>query len=207
MSFFSKLFHHKDVFDDEEPGSSLAAEEKAEAKAKKAKKSKEKDKEPDRLTVEMPYGTFYFEDDPKETGYDGEFDWYDVPTDPAERLHYYPVGCYVDSDSLDTTEATRGFERLTRMFENRQIEDARMKQKVVEKMADENGVIRNSYGDTFSKEEMIPALKISFISLYRDGRIAVSFDNDEDPDHDVHAVFNEDGEATLMEEREFYGFE
>ena len=51
MSFFSKLFHHKDVFDDEEPGSSLAAEEKAEAKAKKAKKakkSKEKDKEPDR---------------------------------------------------------------------------------------------------------------------------------------------------------------
>lgn len=196
MSFFSKLFHRKDEFEDDERDHISSEGNSGDS---------------ERITVRLPFTVLYYSESEIEVGYEGEFDWYEVPTDYSEKMYYYPVGCFVDTDELGRTDATRGIRRLTELFENREREDARVKQAVADHFTGEDGIVTNDWDQDWgalTKEEFLKELEVRFITVYRDGRTAFSLINHAalGPDDDIHVVFDEAGEASFYNAREFYNF-
>ena len=117
----------------------------------KDEKKEAADKKADPNVVELPCGKFiYAEDDPDEIGYEGEIDWY-----------YQPVEVFIEVDTPGTKDAGLGFERFTRLYEDRARIDFKMKLAVAE-VAD--------YADRMSRDEFIEKSKIVFISVYSSGK-------------------------------------
>ncbi len=184
MSIFSKLF------------------------GKKEKKTDEKKPEP--VTMTTSIATFYFHDtDPEEIGYEGEIDWYDLPEDEKQRESYQPAGCYFDSDTPETTEASICYKRLEGLFEDRYETDKKVKLGVIEHYAGDGGAFARKDGKTYSKEELMDDLKIRFISLYRDGRVVYSLRQNlflEDHMSDIHVICEPDGSVSYKNDKEYYAF-
>ena len=162
----------------------------------------------DRICIETHFATFTYINYPNEVGYEADINWYDMPEDEEGRLSYIPVGCYIDCNTPETTDASLCLDRLTRLFEDKYGTDTRVKLAVANYFADENGLIKTSYGEMISKEDLMNELEIRFISVYRDGKTTYSlYHMSLDIDGDVHIVFNEDGSVAVMDEKEFYNFE
>ena len=164
MSIFSKLFHK---------------DEEKEAAAKKV----------DPNVVELPCGKFiYAEDDPDEIGYEGEIDWYEKTSD----LYYQPVSVFIEVDTPGTKDAGLGFERFTRLYEDRERIDFKMKLAVAE-VAD--------YADRMSKDEFIEKSKIVFISVYSSGKrvFHVEHPRTHDGKGDAQVVYDEHDKTTVSE--------
>ena len=174
------------------------------------KKDKSKSEEPksDQITIKTSYTTFYYAPDPHEIGFEAEVQWYDLPEDPMERVRYMPVGVYIDCNTVDTTDASICLERFTKLFEDRKWIDYKVKLAVVDKLAGDDGMIKDEYDGTYTKEEVIDSMEITFISVYRDGRIAYSLDHHchLNIDGSVHIVYGADGEISVMDDNEFYKF-
>lgn len=187
MSFLSKLFHKDENNSDQNQNT-----------------------EPQRPRIETAFTTFILTGpNPNEVGYEADLDWYEIPEDENERLNYYPVGCYIDCDTPETTDASRCLERLTRLYEDRYNTDYKVKLAVAEYYADENGLIKTSEGKMISKQDLIDELEIRFISVYRDGRRAYSlkqYSLDIEYDSEVHIVFDKDNNYSILNYKEFYNF-
>lgn len=189
MSLFSKLFK-KDV------------------KEKDGNKNDSSMQTQDRIRIETHFATFTYINYPNEVGYEADLNWYEMPEDEEGRLSYLPVGCYIDCNTPETTEASLCLDRLTRLFEDRYGTDVRVKLAVANYFADENGLIKTSSGEMISKEDLMDELKISFISVTRDGKTKYSLQHISlDIDGDVNIVFAEDGSVTVMDDKEYYNFE
>jgi hypothetical protein len=162
----------------------------------------------DRICIETHFATFTYINYPNEVGYEADLEWYGMPVDEEGRLSYLPVGCYIDCNTPETTDASLCLDRLTRLFEDKYGTDTRVKLAVANYFADENGLIKTSYGEMISKEDLMNELEIRFISVCRDGKTTYSlYHMSLDIDGDVHIVFNEDGSVAVMDEKEFYNFE
>ena len=164
MSIFSKLFHK---------------DEKKEEAAKTA----------DPNVVELPCGKFiYADDDPDEIGYEGEIDWYEKTSD----LYYQPVSVFIEVDTPGTKDAGLGFERFTRLYEDRERIDFKMKLAVAE-VAD--------YADRMSRDEFIEKSKIVFISVYSSGKrvFHVEHPRTRDGKGDAQVVYDEHDKTTVTE--------
>ena len=178
MSFLSKLFN-------------------------KDEKKKENEKVEDPNIIKKPCGTFLFaDDDPVEIGYESEVDWYEKTDD----LYYQPVGVFIEVDTPGTKDASIGFERFERRFEDRERIDYKVKLAVAEQFLGDEESIVTDYGDTMSKEEFIKELEIIFMSFYRSGKRAfhVKFPWEREGKDDVFVVYDENDEVTVMEERDYY---
>ncbi|MBP3796178.1 MAG: hypothetical protein J6I46_00190 [Ruminococcus sp.] len=188
MSFLSKLFH------------------KDENKA-----HQNENKTPEKIRIETEFATFiHIDNAPVEVGYEAELNWYDVPEDEMERLNYYPVGCYIDCNTPETTDASICLERITRLFEDRYRTDFQVKNTVAQHFTGDNGLIKTLGGEMMTKQELIDELEIRFISVYRDGRTAYSLNQyslDIDYSSDVHIIFDKDNNYTVQNDREFYNFQ
>lgn len=183
MSIFSKLF---------------GKEEKKVDESSSVKK--------ERPTIETSFAVLYYTgSNRKEIGYEGEFDWYDKPQDEKELISYYPVGFYIDCDTPDTTEAGLCLERLTRLFEDRNMTDFKVKLEAAEHFA---GRTDPYTGNVVTKDEIMEDLKINFISIYRGGKTVYSLDQYCIPDYegDVHVVFDDDGNVSFIDDYERYNF-
>ena len=164
MSIFSKLFHK---------------DEKKEEAAKSA----------DPNVVELPCGKFlYADDDPDEIGYEGEIDWYEKTSD----LYYQPVEVFIEVDTPGTKDAGLGFERFTRLYEDRERIDFKMKLAVAE-AAD--------YADRMSRDEFIEKSKIVFISVYSSGKrvFHIEHPRTRDGKSDAQVIYDEHDKTTVTE--------
>ncbi len=162
----------------------------------------------DRIRIETHFATFTYINYPNEVGYEADLNWYEMPEDEEGRLSYLPVGCYIDCNTPETTDASLCLDRLTRLFEDRYETDIRVKLAVANYYADENGLIKTNYGEMISKEDLMDELEIRFISVTRDGKTIYSLNHVSlDTESDIHIVFAEDGSVTVMEDKEFYNFE
>lgn len=162
----------------------------------------------DRIRIETDFATFTYINYPNEVGYEADINWYDMPEDEEGRLSYIPVGCYIDCNTSETTEASLCLDRLTRLFEDRYRTDIRVKLAVANYYADENGLIKTNSGEMISKEDLVNELEIRFISVTRDGKTTYSlYHISLDIEGDIHIVFSEDGSVTVMGDKEFYNFE
>ena len=167
------------------------------------------DTKEEKITIKTPFTTFYYiNNPPNEVGYEAEMDWYDRPESGKERYDYYPVGCYIDCDTPDTTDASLCLERLTRLFEDRKWTDGKVKLDVAEQLKGEDGLIKGRRGQSISKDELIRELEIRFISVYRDGKITYSLKHHFmlDMENEVHIVYESNGDILIQDDREFYGF-
>lgn len=179
--------------------------------SKKNDKSKDDSsaKKEEKITIKTPFTTFYYiNNPPHEIGYEAELEWYERPQEGPERFRYNPVGCYIDCDTPDTTEASLCLERLTRLFEDRKWTDGKVKLDVAENLKGEDGLIKDYSGNPVSKDELMDNLKIRFITVYRDGSIAYSLDHHctLDTESDVHIVYAVNGDISIKSDSEFYGF-
>ncbi len=187
MSLFSRLFHKDKTTDDQG-----------------------KNQTNDRPRIETPFAVFvYTGSNEDEVGYEADINWYDIPEDVNERINYYPVGCYIDCNTPETTDASLCLERLTRLFEDRYNIDRKVKLETARHFSGENGLIKTNSGEKISIQELIDELEIRFISVYRDGRISYSMEHyslDIEYGSDVHITFDKDGNSTVASDREFYNF-
>lgn len=189
MSLFSKLFK-KDV------------------KENGGNKNDSPTQTQDRIRIKTHFATFTYINYPDEVGYEADLEWYGMPEDEEGRLSYLPVGCYIDCNTPETTDASLCLDRLTRLFEDKYGTDTRVKLAVANYFADENGLIKTNYGEMISKEDLMNELEIKFISVTRDGKTRFSlYHTSLDIDGDIHIVFAEDGSVTVMEYKGFYNFE
>ena len=189
MSLFNRLFKKDEKKDDGKNNNSASQAQ-------------------DRIQIKTSFTTFTYINYPNEVGYEADLEWYEMPEDEEGRLSYLPVGCYIDCNTPETTDASLCLDRLTRLFEDKYGTDTRVKLAVANYFADENGLIKTSYGEMISKEDLMNELEIRFISVYRDGKTKYSlYHMSLDIDGDVHIIFNEDGSVAVMDEKEFYNFE
>ena len=143
---------------------------------------KEAEKNADPNVVELPCGRFiYAEDDPDEIGYEGEIDWY-----------YQPVEVFIEVDTPGTKDAGLGFERFTRLYEDRERIDFKMKLAVAE-VAD--------YADRMSRDEFIEKSKIVFISVYSSGKrvFHVEHPRTRDGKSDARVICDKHDKTTVTE--------
>ena len=148
----------------------------------KDEKKEASDKKADPNVVELPCGKFiYAEDDPDEIGYEGEIDWY-----------YQPVEVFIEVDTPGTKDAGLGFERFTRLYEDRERIDFKMKLAVAE-AAD--------YADRMSRDEFIEKSKIVFISVYSSGKrvFHVEHPRTRDGKSDAQVIYDEHDKTTVTE--------
>ncbi|MBR4495477.1 MAG: hypothetical protein IKP14_12330 [Clostridiales bacterium] len=140
------------------------------------------DKKADPNVVELPCGKFiYAEDDPDEIGYEGEIDWY-----------YQPVEVFIEVDTPGIRDAGLGFERFTRLYEDRERIDFKMKLAVAE-AAD--------YADRMSRDEFIEKSKIVFISVYSNGKrvFHIEHPRTRDGKSDARVIYDEHDKTTVTE--------
>ena len=176
MSLFSKLFH-------------------------KDEKKIEKNNNPN--VIELTCGSFLFaDDDPIEVGYEAEIDWYEKTSD----LYYQPVEVFIEVDTPGTKDASIGFERFTRYFEDRERVDYKVKQTVAEHYLGDKSSIVTDCDEIMSKEEFLEKLKIDFISVYRSGKIVYSLEFPwvRDNKDDVVVIFDENDKTTVLDESDYY---
>lgn len=148
----------------------------------KDEKKEDAAKTADPNVVELPCGKFlYAEDDPDEIGYEGEIDWY-----------YQPVEVFIEVDTPGTKDAGLGFERFTRLYEDRERIDFKMKLAVAE-AAD--------YADRMSRDEFIEKSKIVFISVYSSGKrvFHVEHPRTRDGKSDAQVIYDEHDKTTVTE--------
>lgn len=179
--------------------------------SKKNDKSKDDSsaKKEEKITIKTPFTTFYYiNNPPHEIGYEADLDWYDRPAEGPQRFRYNPVSCYIDCDTADTTDASLGLERLTRLFEDRKWTDSKIKLDVAEGFKGEDGLIQRRLGGAVSKEEVMDNLEIRCISIFRDGKITYTLDHHctLDIDGDVHIIYEGNGDISIKSDSEFYGF-
>ncbi len=176
MSLFSKLFH-------------------------KDEKKIEKNNNPN--VIELTCGSFLFaDDDPIEVGYEAEIDWYEKTSD----LYYQPVEVFIEVDTPGTKDASIGFERFTRYFEDRERVDYKVKQTVAEHYLGDKSSIVTDCDEIMSKEEFLEKLKIDFISVYRSGKIVYSLEFPwvRDNKDDVVVIFDENDKTTVLDDTDYY---
>ena len=176
MSLFSKLFH-------------------------KDEKKIEKNNNPN--VIELTCGSFLFtDDDPIEVGYEAEIDWYEKTSD----LYYQPVEVFIEVDTPGTKDASIGFERFTRYFEDRERVDYKVKQTVAEHYLGDKSSIVTDCNEIMSKEEFLENLKIDFISVYRSGKIVYSLEFPwvRDNKDDVVVIFDENDKTTVLDDSDYY---
>ena len=178
MFLFSKLFHKDD-------------------------KKKETEKNVNPNVVELPCGSFLFAgDDPIETGYEADIDWYEKTSD----LYYQPVGVFIEVDTPGSKDASVGFERFTRRYEDRERIDYRVKLAVTEHYLGDKDSIVTDCGDTMSKEEFMEELNIEFISIYRSGKRVYHLDFPwvREGEDGVAVIYDENDEVTVLEETYYH---
>ncbi|MBR0133300.1 MAG: hypothetical protein IJM14_09510 [Lachnospiraceae bacterium] len=176
MSLFSKLFH-------------------------KDEKKIEKNNNPN--VIELTCGSFLFaDDDPIEVGYEAKVDWYEKTSD----LYYQPVEVFIEVDTPGTKDASIGFERFTRCFEDRERVDYKVKQTVAEHYLGDKSSIVTDCDEIMSKEEFLEKLKIDFISVYRSGKIVYSLEFPwvRDNKDDVVVIFDENDKTTVLDDTDYY---
>ena len=176
MSLFSKLFH---------------------------KDEKKVEKKIDPNVIELPCGSFLFaNDDPIEVGYEAQIDWYEKTSD----LYYQPVEVFIEVDAPGTKDASIGFERFTRYFEDRERVDYKVKQTVAEHYLGDKSSIVTDCDEIMSKEEFLEKLKIDFISVYRSGKIVYSLEFPwvRDNKDDVVVIFDENDKTTVLDDSDYY---
>ena len=176
MSLFSKLFH-------------------------KDEKKIEKNNNPN--VIELTCGSFLFaDDDPIEVGYEAEIDWYEKTSD----LYYQPVEVFIEVDTPGTKDASIGFERFTRYFEDRERVDYKVKQTVAKHYLGDKSSIVTDCDEIMSKEEFLENLKIDFISVYRSGKIVYSLEFPwvRDNKDDVVVIFDENDKTTVLDDSDYY---
>ena len=179
MSFWGKLFHK---------------EEKKEGSAEKPA---------DPGVVELPCGKFIFaDDDPVEVGYEAEIDWYEKTND----LYYQPVGVFIESDNPGIKDAPLGLERFTRLYDDRERADYKVKLAVTEHYLGDAESIVTDYGDTMSRDEFLEKLEINFISIYRSGKrvYSLKFPWVRGNNDGVHIIFDENDKTLVLEDKEYY---
>ena len=187
MPLFSRLFHKDKTADD-----------------------RGKNQTNDKPMIETPFAVFvYTGANTNEVGYEADINWYDIPKDENERINYYPVGCYIDCNTPETTDASLCLERLTKLFEDRYDTDKKVKLETARHFSGENGLVKTNSGEMISMQELTDELEIRFISVYRDGRTAYSlrqYSLDIEYGSDVHITFDKDGNAAVESDSEFYNF-
>lgn len=113
--------------------------------------------------------------------YEGEIDWY-----------YQPVEVFIEVDTPGTKDAGLGFERFTRLYEDRERIDFKMKLAVAE-VAD--------YADRMSRDEFIEKSKIVFISVYSSGKrvFHIEHPRTHDGKGDAQVIYDEHDKTTVTE--------
>ena len=153
--------------------------------------------------IELPCGKFFFAgDDPVEVGYEAEIDWYEKTDD----LHYQPVGVFIETDVPGAKDASLGLERFTRLYDDRDNADFKVKLAVTEHYLGDEDSIVNDFGNTVSRDEFLKELEIRFISVYRSGKRVYSlrFPWVREKKGDVHIIFDEDDKTTVLEDQDYY---
>ena len=178
--------------------------------SKKSDKSKDESsaETEEKITIKTSYTTFhYINNNPQEIGYEAYIDWYDKPESGKERYDYFPVDCYIDCDTPDTTDASLCLERLTRLFEDRKWTDGKVKLDIVERFKADDGLIKGRHGSLISRDEALNNLEIRCISVFRNGSIEYLVDHHctLDIESDVHIIYDENGDISIKNDIEYYG--
>ena len=153
----------------------------------------------EKITIETSFATFYYiGPNPNENGYEAYFKWY-------EEGDNKNIDCYIDCNTPETTEASICLERLTKIYEDREWTDSKVKRVIAEHFSGSDGMITGYDDKVFSEEELINELAIRDISLYRNGVITYSVDHKymlDIEDDEVHVVYDDKGNITFLSTEE-----
>ena len=165
-------------------------------------KDTKKEKTDNPNVIELTFGSFTFSDnDPIEIGYAADIDWYEKTSD----LHYQPVSVFIETDTPGIRDASIGFERFTRRYEDRERTDYKVKLAVTEHYLGDADSIVVDDDKTMSREEFLEELKIVFIAFYRSGKRVYSLDFPwvRDDKDGVVVLFDENDKATVFEDTDY----